>query len=137
MSIRCDESSRSSLSRKLRLIVREEGKGDNLFVRLPSSIAFDLHSLARRQPQNELSAAYPRKSGDAWNIFDEEPNACVSFLPLCISVGDNITIFASYNGGACVSSSEKGMYKFQCDITFNCDKIYFEKKTVDERFSFN
>jgi len=105
MSIRCGESSPSSLSRRLRLIIREEEKDDNLFVRLPPAIAFDLHSRARRQPRDELSAAYPRKSEDAWTLFDEELN--VSFLPLCISAGDNISIFASYNGGNCVSSSEQ------------------------------
>jgi hypothetical protein len=109
MSLPCGESRRPSLSRRLRLIVREEEKDDTLFVRLPPEIAFDLHSRARRQPRDELSAAYPRKSGDAWTLFDEEPNATDSFLPLCISAGDNITIFASYNGGSCVSSYEQGM----------------------------
>lgn len=110
MPIRSGESSHSVLptmpSRRLRLILREEEECDNLFVRLSSAIAFDLYLLARRQPHNEPSVPYPRESGDTWNLFDEESFNSISFLPLCIAVGDS-TILASYNGGSCVSSTDQ------------------------------
>lgn len=113
MSIYNGEGSHSSiptmppLTKKLRLIVREEGIADNLFVRLSSAIALDLFSLARRQSSDDVCALYPTESGDSWTLSNGEFSVCALFLPLCISFGDNITIFASYNGGTCVSSSEQ------------------------------
>jgi len=111
MSIRNGESNRSSLpsySRRLRLIVREEEKDDNLFVRLSPTAAFDLQSLARRTTtrDDEPFEANERISEDAWSI-DGEANDSVSFLPLSISIGDDVTIFASFNGGVCESSSQQ------------------------------
>ncbi len=117
MSTHDDEDSRSQLpvassfSRSLRLLVREDEECDNLFVRLSVGVASDLVSLRRRQPQNELSAAHPKESKDAWTLPEEEgSNGSISFLPLCISFGGNATIFGSFNGGICVSSSDQGMF---------------------------
>jgi len=114
MSTHDDEDSRSQLpvassfSRSLRLLVREDEECDNLFVRLSVGVASDLVSLRRRQPQNELSAAHPKESKDAWTLPEEEAsNGSISFLPLCISFGGNATIFGSFNGGICVSSSDQ------------------------------
>ena len=115
MSIRSGTSSRvplpssSSYSRRLRLIVREEERDDNLFVRLSPAVAFDLQSHARRTTRDDSSAANPRVTENVWTLLDEETNDPVSFLPLSISVGDDVIIYASYNGGSCGSSSEQGM----------------------------
>ena len=115
MSTHYDEGSRSqlpamgSISRSLRLLVREEDKSDNLFVRLSAGVATELLSQARRQLQNEGSAVRTKESGDAWTLSEEGSNDLVSFLPLCVSFGGNATIFGSFNGGICVSSSEQGM----------------------------
>ena len=116
MSTHGDEDSRSQLpvtasfSRSLRLLVREDEECDNLFVRLSVRVASDLLSLRRRQPQNELSAAHPKESKDAWTLPEEGSSGSVSFLPLCISFGGIDNIFGSFNGGICVSSSEQGMF---------------------------
>lgn len=116
MSTHGDEGSLSQLPvaasfcRRLRLLVREDEECNNLFVRLSVGVASDLLSLGRRQRQNELSAAQPKESKDAWTLPEEGSNDSISFLPLCISFGGNDTIFGSFNGGICLSSSEQGMF---------------------------
>ena len=117
----------SSFSRKLRLIIREEEKHDNLFARLSLTTVSNLHLLARRRSSSsncdsvlskksnsnderhkEQCERNPNESSeDSWMIPDEEENnKSISFLPLSIVLGDNVTIYASYNGGSC----EQGMY---------------------------
>ena len=126
MSIRNGESSRSSLppySRRLRLIVREEDKDDNLFVRMSLTAAFDLQSLARRTTNRDDDpfVTNPIVSEDAWSIdphIDGDANDSVSFFPLSISIGDDVTIYASFNGGAYESSSQQGMYSAPKIILF-------------------
>jgi hypothetical protein len=117
-------------SRRLRLIIREEEKHDNLFARLSPTTASNLHLLARRSSSSSSSRRDPvlskksnsiderpkdqckrnpnESSEDSWIIPDEEENNnSISFLPLSIVLGDNdVTIYASYNGGSC----EQGMY---------------------------
>lgn len=88
------------------MVVREEEKDDNLFARLSPAIAFDLHLLASEHHNNDLVSSSRDRSGNEWSLVDEKPGAFVSFLPLCISFGDGVDIFVSYNGGACVSSSK-------------------------------
>ena len=133
MSIPSDEVSHSSLpvttsySRRLRLVVREEEDCNNLFVRLSSGVASDLRSLSWRQSHDDLPATYQEEPGDAWTLFEEGPNDCISFLPLCICFGGN-TSYASYNGGTCVPSSGKGMWfqkricAFDCDLKIECKR---------------
>ena len=96
----------SSFSRRLRLSVREEDDCDNLFVRLSQATAADLYSLAEEEFRKNQPAENPKVSGDSWCLLDE--NSVDSFLPLCVSFGGNTNIFASYNGGACKSSSNEG-----------------------------
>ena len=110
----------SSFSRKLRLIIREEEKHDNLFARLSLTTVSNLHLLARRRrsSSSNCDSVLSKKSNsnernpnesseDSWMIPDEEENnKFISFLPLSIVLGDNVTIYASYNGGSC----EQGMY---------------------------
>ena len=114
MSIRSEDGNRSvfptpaPFCRRLQLVVREEEKGDNLFVRLSPAIALDLCSLARKHHRNDLLSTSQNRSGETWSIFDGKQSACISFLPLCVSFGDGVTIFVSYNGGTCVSSSKEG-----------------------------
>ena len=115
MSVRSDDKNRfsklssSNFHRSLRLIVREEESDDNLFVRLSPGLAYDL--LARIQPLDEESSpGYLIPPPDGWTHLDEDLNSSVSFLPLCISVGDSISIHASYNGGTCELSSKEGTF---------------------------
>jgi len=89
----------SSISRRLRLVIREVEKNDNLFVRLSPTTASNLRLLARRYTRTN-----PSELDDSWNLLDEEENNSENFLPLFISVGDN-TIYASYNGGSFEHSS--------------------------------
>jgi len=95
-----------SFHRRLRLVVREEEKGDNLFARLPPEVAYDFYSLARKNHRNEQLSTCHDRSGNEWSLFDENPSALVSFLPLCVSFFDNVKIYVSYNGGTFVSSSK-------------------------------
>jgi hypothetical protein len=92
-------------SRRLRLIIREEEKHDNLFARLSPTTASNLHLLARRSSSSSSSRRDPvlskksnsiderpkdqckrnpnESSEDSWIIPDEEENNnSISFLPL-------------------------------------------------------
>ena len=131
MTILDDDSSDSSLpalpiARQLRLVIREEENSDNLFVRLSPGVASDLLSLTRREAEDDLSTKFPLESSDGWTCFEEGSNGCISFLPLCISFGGDVSTFASYNGGNCAPCLEKGMW-FQHLFTFDDDERFRSK----------
>ncbi len=131
MTILDDDCSDSSLpalpiAKQLRLVIREEEDCDNLFVRLSSGVASDLLSLSRQEAEDGLSRKFPLESRDAWTCFEEVSGDCISFLPLCISFGGNVSAFASYNGGNCAPYLEKGM-SFQHLFTFDDDERFRSK----------
>jgi hypothetical protein len=135
-----------SFSRRLRLIIREEEKHDNLFARLSPTTASNLHLLARRssnsnrdsplsnksysndeRPKEQYKRNSNESSEDSWMIPDEEENnISLSFLPLSIILGDNVTIYASYNGGSC----EQGMYFLLPIINSYCDGFVLLFKNI-------
>lgn len=111
--------------RRLQLVVREEEKGDNLFVRLSPKTVSDLYSVARKYHKNDVVLTSHNGSMDAWSLFDENPSGHVSFLPLCVSFGDGAAIFVSYNGGTCASSSKKDVIEVPRSLlsVTTCDDI--------------
>mmetsp|Transcript_15130 Transcript_15130/g.42077 ORF Transcript_15130/g.42077 Transcript_15130/m.42077 type:complete len:1083 (+) Transcript_15130:113-3361(+) len=102
--------SSSSLSKRLRLNIRKEKSDENLFVRLSSGLAASL-LVGISSPQGDKSSpADTTFERDGWTHLDQvQTNGSVSFLPLCISIGDDTIIYGSYNGGTCGSSCEEDL----------------------------